>query len=292
MNEINVQRCSICVQSKMQCTAFKSRLKHRGDAPGQIIHSDVGSYEEVSREGYKYYVTFVDDHLKLVSIFPMKSKSQVFSCFKLFRSSFEKDKKSSISSLRTDNGGEYMSNVFATFLSEAGISHEPGTPHSPELNGVAERMNRTISNLICCSLLGANLPKSFWAAALRHVLFTLNVVPCKTPAGFCSPKSVLGKTPLNLKYLHPFGCMTWYKVPEANRKKLDVKGRAAILLLYLQDGNGYRVWDLERRVVVKSRDVIFEDDKFPYGTALRTPPAPVMVELPWPTVVVPSVSMI
>ena len=185
-----------------------------------------------------------------------------------------------------------MSNEFATYLSEAGISHEPGPPHSPELNGVAERMNRTISNLIRCSLLGANLPKSFWADALRHVLFTLNAVPCKTPAGFCSPNSVLGKTPLDLKYLHPFGCMTWYKVPEANRKKLDVKGRAAILLSYLQDGNGYRVWDLERCVVVKNRDVIFEDDKFPYGTALRTPPEPVMVELPWPTVFVPSVSMI
>jgi hypothetical protein len=82
-------------------------------------------------------------------------------------------------------------------------------------------------------------------------------MPCKTPAGFRSPNSVLGKTPLYLKYLHPFGCMTWYKVSEANRKKLDVKGRAAILLLYLQDGNGYQVWDLERCAVVKSREVIF-----------------------------------
>jgi hypothetical protein len=76
------------------------------EKPGQIIHSNGGSFEEVSREGYKYFVTFVDDFSKYLSVFPMKSKSNVFSCFKIFCASFKKDKRFPIISLWLDNGGE------------------------------------------------------------------------------------------------------------------------------------------------------------------------------------------
>jgi transposase InsO family protein len=193
MNEVNIQKCPVCDQSKMHRRAFKSQSCHTADKPGRLIHSNVGLYEEVSREGYKYYVTFVNDHSKFVSVFPMKSKSPVFNCFKLFCASFEKDKCFVIMSLRSDNGGEYTSNEFTKYiLSEEGIAHEPGPPHSPELNGVAKQMNRTISNLVRCSLLTAKLPKNFWADALRHLMFTLNSIPCHTPAGFLSPNSILG----------------------------------------------------------------------------------------------------
>ncbi|PLW22660.1 hypothetical protein PCANC_26274, partial [Puccinia coronata f. sp. avenae] len=142
-----------------------------------------------------------------------------------------KDKRFTILSLRSDNCGEYLSNEITKYLADSGITHEPGPPHSPELNGVAERMNRTISNLV--------------------------------RSGFRSPSSILDMKPPDLKYLHPFGCMVWHKVPEANRKKLDVKGRSGMLLSYLKDGNGYRVWDLQRRVVVKTQDTLFKDDRFP-----------------------------
>ncbi|PLW57143.1 hypothetical protein PCANC_01882 [Puccinia coronata f. sp. avenae] len=249
----------------MHRRAFKSQSCHTADKPGRLIHSNVGLYEEVSREGYKYYVNFVNDHSKFVSVFPMKSKSPVFNCFKLFGASFEKDKCFGIMSLRSDNGGEYTSNEFTKcILSEEGIAHEPGPPHSPELNGVAKQMNRTISNLVRCSLLTAKLPKNFWADALRHLMFTLNSIPCHTPAGFLSPNSILGLPAVDLTYLHSFGCLAWHKVPEANRRKLDVKGHSGILLSYIQDGNGYQVWDLQRRAVIKSWDVLFEDTQFPY----------------------------
>jgi transposase InsO family protein len=138
MNEIAVQQCPTCVQSKMHRTAFKSRSAYRSNAPGQLIHLDVGSYEVKSREGYSYFVTFIDDHSKFVSVFPMKSKSDVFSCFKNFRTFFEKSGKHTIMALRTDNRGEYTSKEFESCLTTSGIRHKPGPPHSPQLNGVAE----------------------------------------------------------------------------------------------------------------------------------------------------------
>lgn len=89
---------------------------------------------------------------------------------------------------------------------------------------------------------------------------------------------------VDLEKLHPFGCMVWYKVPEANQKKLDPKGRAALFLSYLSDGNGYRLWDLGNWVVIKSCDVLFDNGTFPYLSPVEQPTAPpsVVVEVPWP----------
>jgi hypothetical protein len=216
MNEIAVQQCPVCVQSKMPRNKFKSRSPYRSTFPGQLIHSDVGSYEVILREGYKYFITFIDDCLKFLHVFPMKYKSDSFSCFKLFRAFFEKTESHKILSLRTDNGGEYVSKEFESYLESSGIKHEPGPPHSPELNGVPERTNRTISNLVRAALLQANLPKSFWADALRHSLFPFNSFPCNTPMGFKSPASILQAHETDLKLIHPFGCLVWYKTPEAD----------------------------------------------------------------------------
>ena len=68
----------------------------------------------------------------------MKSKSDTFQCFKLFRAAFEKLGSHSIVALCLDNGGKYLSKEFANYLSVSGIRHDPGTPHSPQSNEVAE----------------------------------------------------------------------------------------------------------------------------------------------------------
>lgn len=157
-----------------------------------------------------------------------------------------------------------------------------GPPHSPELNGVVERTNRTLGEKVQCLLTSSRTPKMFWVDALCHIMFSLNSVPCHTPAGFTSPNQANNSPSVDPCYLRPFGCLVWYKVPEANRKKLDTKGRASILLSYINHGAGYQLWDLWKHCVVKSRDVIFAEDVFPYADSLApTVPVPVPVEIEW-----------
>jgi hypothetical protein len=104
-----------------------------------------------------------------------------------------------------------------------------------------------------------------------------------TPLGFKAPNDILGLPTVSASGLHPFGCLAWYKVLEANCKKLDPKARQCLLLYsYLPNGNGFCLWDLGRRTVVKSRDVIFDHRTFLYGAQLATPSGPSMVKLPWP----------
>jgi hypothetical protein len=89
---------------------------------------------------------------------------------------------------------------FQQYLAESGIAHEPGPSHTPELNGVAERTNQTIHNLVRCALQSAKLPKSFWADALSHALFTFNSVPCRTPVWYANLSSAKSKKGQNLRF--------------------------------------------------------------------------------------------
>ena len=73
----------------------------------------------------------------------------------------EREKGKPLKCLRSDNGGEYTSNVFKSNCFEKGIRHEKTVPGTPQQNGVIERMNRTIVEKIRCMLRMTNLPKSF-----------------------------------------------------------------------------------------------------------------------------------
>lgn len=243
--------------------------------------SNVCSFEHLSREGFHMRVIFIDDFSKSTAVYPLRSKNQTFQYFRHFHSAFEKQNSCSILSLVSENGGEYMGHKFQNHLCDKGIVHEPGTPppHLPQLNGFAKRANRTLCDCLRCCLLGVEVPKSFWTNTLCHLVFSMISVLCNTH----SPNSISGSPLIDTKYLHPFGCLVWYKVREANGKKLDPKGCAAMLLSYLANGNGYKVWDLETRTVIKSRDVIFCDDVFPYKHQIEQPlPAPVQAEIEWP----------
>lgn len=194
----------------------------------------------------------------------MKLKSDAFTHFKLFKASFELAKSVKIMSLCSENGGEYISPLFSQFLGSNSMRQNSGPLHSPQLVGTAERANRTLQNPTRCAPLSSTMPKSFWVDSMRYICHPINSIPCRTPSGFKIPNSLLSLPSVVPHILHTFGCLVWFKIPEADRLKLDPKVRRAALLSYLPDGNSYRLWDLSQKRVVKIRDVIFMENVFPY----------------------------
>ena len=79
----------------------------------------------------------------------------------------EKSSGRKLKTLRSDNGGEYTSNKFEAYLKSEGICHECTIPKTPEQNGVAERLNRTLVESSRSMLLDAKLPQKFWAEDCR-----------------------------------------------------------------------------------------------------------------------------
>ena len=97
-----------------------------------LIHSDVfGSVDVPSIGRSVYYVSFIDDFSIRTWVYFLRSKAEVFSHFKEFKAMVELQTGKKIKILRTDNGGEFCSNVFDTFCKDCGIKREKTTLYSP-----------------------------------------------------------------------------------------------------------------------------------------------------------------
>ena len=100
-----------------------------------------------------------------------KQKSEALDKFKKFKATAEKESGIKIKAVRTDRGGEYMSEEFVSYLKQCGIQAKTTAAYSPQQNGVAERLNRTIGEAARSMLLQAGLSKSFWAEAVATATF-------------------------------------------------------------------------------------------------------------------------
>jgi len=153
--------CIDCLAGKQHRVAFQktvrpTRRKHILD----LVHSDVCSMIEKSLGGALYFVTFIDDHSRKVWVSLLKTKDQVLEAFKEFQAKVERETGRKLKCVRADNGGEYRG-PFESYCKVHGIRLEKTPPKTPQLNGLAERMNRTIEERVRCMLSHAKLPKSF-----------------------------------------------------------------------------------------------------------------------------------
>jgi transposase InsO family protein len=120
--------------------------------------------------------------------------------------------------LRSDNGGEYTSNNFVKYCAEKGISHEFTSPYSPEQNGVAERLNRTIMESVRSMIYHAGLPLVFLAKACSTAVYIYNRSPT-TALKDKTPYECLFGRKTDISNLRVFGCKCYVHVPDCRRHK-------------------------------------------------------------------------
>lgn len=76
--------------------------------------------------------------------------------------------------MRTDNGLDFCSKEFAEYCQNKGIARHLTVPGTPQENGLAERMNRTLLELLRYMLLIASFSKTFWAEAVVTASYLIN----------------------------------------------------------------------------------------------------------------------
>ena len=97
--------------------------------------------------------------------------------------------------LRTDNGGECTYNEFKAHVTAEGVRHELTVPKTPQQNGVAECMNRTLVEMARLMLIGANMPQRFWAEAISTAAYLQNRSPTKAIQGITPYEAWTGDKP-------------------------------------------------------------------------------------------------
>jgi transposase InsO family protein len=72
-----------------------------------------------------------------------------------------------IKKIRSDNGTEFKNSQVEGFLEEEGIKHEFSSPYKLHQNGIVERKNRTLLDMVRTMLDEYKTPYRFWAEAIN-----------------------------------------------------------------------------------------------------------------------------
>ena len=165
------ETCESCLLGKMTKAPFAGHNERASDLLG-LIHTDVcGPISSIARGGYQYFITFTDDFSRYGYIYLMRHKSESFEKFKLFKNEVQNQLGKNIKTLRSDRGGEYLRQNFDDHLKDCGIVPQLTPPGTPQWNGVSERRNQTLLDMVRSMMSQTNLPISFWGYALETIEF-------------------------------------------------------------------------------------------------------------------------
>ncbi|GAX86663.1 hypothetical protein CEUSTIGMA_g14071.t1 [Chlamydomonas eustigma] len=251
--------CSGCIAGKQQRNVAKP---HPGSEPAiteklGLIHMDVcGLIEPTSMGGSRYIATFLDDYTNFSVVRLIKVKSQVPEEIKSVIAELGRQTGLQVKAIRSDRGGEYINQTLQDYLKKKGIVQQLTAPYSPEQNGKAERLNRTLVERVRSMLHNSQVSKNLWAEAVVTANRIRN----------CSPTTGHTKTPWELFYnvkpdvsnMRIFGSIAYVHTPKELRKKLDPKGKPGIFLGYEPHAKAYRVL-VDGKVKI-SKDVVLDEN--------------------------------
>ena len=171
----NIESCVDCIKGKLT-KIIKQQGATRSSELLELIHIEISGPYSHSLCGKSFFVTFIDDFSRYGYVYLISHKSEALERFKIFKTEVEKQLEKVIKIVRSNRGGEYYGRhgdlgqclgPFAEFLQSCGIKAEYTMVGTPEQNGVSERRNRTLMDMVRSMISRTKLPQSFWGEALQ-----------------------------------------------------------------------------------------------------------------------------
>ncbi|CAM8966649.1 unnamed protein product [Rhodiola kirilowii] len=193
----------------------------------------------------------------------LHSKDEALDKFKIYKSEVELQKGTSIKKLRTDRGGEYFN---PSYFQSVGIIHETTAPYTPQQNGVSERKNRALKEMVNAMLSYSGLNDEFWGEAMLTACYLLNRIPNKR--GSITPYEMWFNKKPSLNHIRVWGCRAVVRLHIPKHKTLGEKGVECIFIGYAHHSMAYKFYVIEPnkhasiRTVIESRDAIFDEKIF------------------------------
>ena len=238
-------------------------------------------------------VTFIDDYSRFPAVYFLSHKSGVFKAFRQYKAWAENMTGHRVGILRDDKGGEYMLGAFESFLADAGIQHEHTIRDTPQQNGVAEHMNRSISEGVTTLLSQSGLSHTWWEDAATHWLYGKIRLPSLTTAPLTPHDLFYGRRP-DLSGLRPFGCLAYVHLQKDQHPALSSHAAQCLVVGYPSDSKGWKFWNLVTLKETVSDSAVFRESVFPFHKPSLLSPGPASGEhstpiasLPPPTNVLP-----
>ena len=257
--QLQTDICDECTVGKQPCDSFPTAPAWRAEHILELVHSDLcGPIHPASCSGKRYFLTFIDDYSRKTWVYLLHEKSEAFAAFQSFKSKVEKMTDYSIKCLRTDRGGEFNSRAFVTYCEQHGIQRQLTAAYTPQQNGVAERKNRTILNMVRSMMVRQNLPKTFWPEAVNWSVHILNRSPTFAVKAMTPEEAWSNRKPF-VAHFKIFGCIGYTHVPDSIRTKLDDKSKRCIFLGISEESKAFRMYNPITKKLIISRDVRFAE---------------------------------
>lgn len=254
--------CEPCQSGKQSRLPFGVR-EYTATCVLELLHIDLcGPIEPKSLSGCSYFMMIVDDYSRKFFVCFLRNKSDAFDAFVDIKVKLERQTGKPVKKIRSDNGGEFVNRHFGELCRREGIDHQLSVPYTPQQNGVVERANRTVVEKTRCMLADCNLNNKFWAEAVNTAVYLYNRLP-SSAIDWNIPEERWTGMPQSYKDLRVFGCAAYAYAKTAKLKKLDPRSVKCVFLGYCSDRKAFRLYSLETRRLVISRDVTFDESVFP-----------------------------
>ena len=268
INDKSKSDCDICIQGKMT-QSFNRNPDKRATRPLELVHTDLsGRIEPAGREGFQYAIIFTDDYSGFLTVYFLKNKSDAARATEKYIADVAPFGEIKGMSIRSDNGGEYISDEFNDVMIKNKIYHHTSAPKSPHQNGTAERSWRTLFDMGRCLLIESRLPKNFWTYAVMTAAYNRN--RCYNPRiGKSSFEAFKGIKP-NIHHMNRFGTNCFAYIYDT--KKLDPRAEKGVLVGYDRYSPAFLVYVKERDTVRKVRSVVFSTQNTGNATTEKISP--------------------
>ncbi|QRV80986.1 integrase core domain protein [Ceratobasidium sp. AG-Ba] len=252
--------CEACMQSKAHVKPFPKQSESTVNEIGELVVTDVWGPARVTSIGkFKYYVSFTDVATRFTKLGFLRHKDETLNHYKSFEAMLDTQKNKKIKRVRFDNGGEFVNNEWQGHAALKGTILETTSPHSAQQNGIAERLNRTLTEKARAMMLESGAPKFLWSEAIAYACYLKNRVPTQVHGKFWrTPYELFWNKKPDISRLQPWGTKCYVLNQGENISKLDPKTFTGIFtgISDLQ-GKSWRYYKTGANRILHSRNISF-----------------------------------
>src|SRR5579859_1975018 len=232
----NLGKCHVCIMGKQTRKPFAKNPNPCSTRKLFRVYSDIYPVSPETFGHGLYFITFVDEATRYVWIYiiPNKTSSTILQILRKWLPLVQNQAGTTLINFRTDEGGEYLGETLKTvspFLEEHGITHEQTSAYSSASNGVAERINRTLMDMVRTMMMTSKLSAPFWGEAIHTAVKVRNHLPTSSLEGNISPHEAWFSVAPSIQNLRVFGCLAYYKITHP-KTKVETRGQHCCFLGY------------------------------------------------------------